>query len=330
MTEPVLPESATLLQAVDIAPFANRLAKNARHLHKWARRNDLQCYRLYDRDIPAFPLAVDWYDGRLHLQEFDTGWKQTPEQHYAWVMAVESAVSETLQVPKEQIWFKLRQRQRGETQYQKTGEEGEDFVVSERGHRFWVNLGAYLDTGLFLDHRNARQWVGELADGARFLNLFAYTGSFTIYAAAGGAVSTDTVDLSNTYQAWTARNLALNGFTGPQHRLHRADVFSWLREAVGRGDRYDLIVLDPPTFSNSKKMLGILDVQRDHPWMIRQCLSLLSPTGTLFFSNNLRQFELDAGIRAMAQVEDLSARSVPEDFRNQKIHHCYRIRHRAA
>lgn len=314
---------------IDTQAFRNRLAKNAKHWGKWARRQNIGCYRLYDRDLPEFPVTVDWYEGRVHLQEFDTGWQQTEAEHAAWAEAVRVAVAEMLSVPPDHIWFKLRQRQKGESQYEKTGDIGEDFVVQEGGHRFWVNLGAYLDTGLFLDHRNTRKRVGEMAAGKRFLNLFAYTGSFSVYAAKGGAVSSDTVDLSNTYQAWTARNFELNGIDTERHRLIRADVMAWLEDAVKVGFQYDLIVLDPPSFSNSKKMQGVLDVQRDHVWMVRQCLALLAPGGTLFFSNNLRGFEIDPCLDEWAEIRDISAQSVPEDFRNRRIHQCFQIRHKA-
>ncbi|WP_018152098.1 class I SAM-dependent methyltransferase [Leeia oryzae] len=313
---------------IDTAPLRNRLGKNAKHWGKWARRQQISCYRIYDRDIPEFPVAIDMYEDKVCIQEFDTGWKQTDAEHAAWGVAVKTAVSDVLGVSESQVWFKLRQRQKGEEQYEKTGEMGEDFIAHEGGHLFWVNLGAYLDTGLFLDHRPTRMRVGSMAQGKRFLNLFAYTGSFSVYAAKGGAVSSETVDLSNTYQAWTARNFELNQIDRTQHILTRADVFTWLREAVDEGKRFDLIVLDPPTFSNSKKMLGILDIQRDHPWLIRQCLSLLTRGGTLFFSTNLRSFELDPGIQAMADVKNISAQSVPEDFRNKKIHQCFSIQHR--
>lgn len=323
-----IPVSNEVVAAIDISPLRNRLLKNSKHWAKWAKRQDISCYRIYDKDIPEFPVAVDLYEDRVCIQEFDTGWKQTEEEHLAWGAAVKLAVIEVLGLPESNVWFKLRQRQKGESQYEKTGEVGEDFVVNESGYKFWVNLGAYLDTGLFLDHRPTRMKVGQLAKGKRVLNLFAYTGSFSVYAAMGGAISSETVDLSNTYQAWTARNFELNNISPIQHKMTRADVFSWLRDAVDERKQFDIIVLDPPSFSNSKKMLGILDVQRDHPWMIRQCLSLLARDGVLFFSNNLRSFEMDAGVVAMADVKDVTSSSIPEDFRNKKIHQCFEIRHR--
>ncbi len=310
---------------IDTASYSNRLRKNARHWGKWARRQGLRCYRVYDRDIPEFPLAVDIYHGRAHVQEFATAYPQTEEEHSAWVAAVCAATAEVLELPAEHLVFKQRARQRGLAQYEKTGSSGEDIVVEEQGHRFWVNLGAYLDTGLFLDHRITRRMVQERAAGKRFLNLFAYTGSFTVYAAAGGARESTTVDLSNTYQEWAKRNFELNGMGLNRHRLVRADVFAFLAGAVQRGERYDLIVMDPPSFSNSKKMQGVLDLQDDHPRLINDCLKLLIPHGELFFSTNLRTIRFQTEALAPCRVEEISQRTVPEDFRNKKIHRCWRI-----
>lgn len=309
----------------DFSVFANRLGKNARHWGKWARRQGISCYRVYDRDVPEFPLAVDLYADRVHLQEFDTGWQMSDEEHAAWVEGVRRSVSEVLQLPPSVISFKLRARQRGESQYEKTGASGEDFAVKEGGHRFIVNLEQYLDAGLFLDHRNTRRMVEQRAAGKRFLNLFAYTASFTVYAAAGGAASSVTVDMSNTYQDWSRRNFELNGMDLSRHQLVRADVFAWLEQAVAAGEKFDLIVMDPPSFSNSKKMRGILDVQRDHPLLINQCLKLLKPGGELFFSNNLRSFKLEPEKLSPCKIKDISSQTVPDDFRNKKIHQCWLI-----
>lgn len=313
-----------------LAEFANRLAKNARHWGKWARRRGIACYRLYDRDLPAFPLVLDWYAGEVHLQEFATGWVQTEEEHASWLEAACLAAGEALGVTPEKVHAKLRRRQQHRSsggQYQSEG-GGEDFQVEEGGLRFWVNLDAHLDSGLFLDHRLARARIRDLAGGRRFLNLFGYTGSFSVYAAAGGATSSVTVDLSNTYLQWAGRNLAANGFGPPAHALVRADAFVWLREAEAEGRRFDLAVLDPPSFSHSKKMAGVLDVQRDHVWLIRQTLRLLSPGGLLFFSTNLRDFELDAGIVAHKGCREITLETVPEDFARQRPHRAWLIQTR--
>lgn len=318
----------SIYQVTDISIFFNRLQKNFRHWAKWAKRRSISCYRVYDRDVPEFPVALDLYEQRAHLQEFDTGWQIGEEEHERWVESVRAVASEVLALPLSAISFKQRRRQRGLMQYEKTGARGEDFVVHEGGHRFIVNLEEYLDTGLFLDHRNTRRMVQEKAAGRRFLNLFAYTGSFTVYAAAGGAIRSTTVDLSNTYQDWARRNFELNGMNLEQHELVRADVFGFLDDEVRRGENYDLIVMDPPTFSNSKKMSGVLDVQRDHARLINQCLKLLPENGELFFSTNLRSFQLDEAALATKNIKEISSQTVPEDFRNKKIHRCWLIRRR--
>ena len=312
----------------DISAFANRLGKNAKHYLKWARRHDIEAWRLYDRDIPQYPYAVDVYGSQIHLQEYDTGWLMQPEEYETWLAEVLDAVAFITGFAPGQIHLKRRERQKGTQQYEKTGKAGADFTVQENGRRFWVNLEKYLDTGLFLDHRNTRKRVGEMAAGKRFLNLFSYTGSFTVYAATGGAVSSETVDLSNTYLDWARRNFALNGMDEAKHQIVRADVFQYLQTASEAGKQFDLMVMDPPSFSNSKKMLDILDIQRDHEKLIVGAMALLVSDGVLFFSNNLRSFELSAAVAQKYAVKDISKQSVPEDFRNKKIHQCWEIRHR--
>ena len=312
----------------DITAFANRLGKNAKHYLKWARRHNIEAWRLYDRDIPQFPFAIDVYGGQIHLQEYDTGWLMQPEEYETWLSEVLEAVAFITGFAPADIHLKRRERQKGTQQYEKTGKAGEDFIVHEHGRRFWVNLEKYLDTGLFLDHRNTRQRVGEMAAGKRFLNLFAYTGSFSVYAATGGAAASETVDLSNTYLDWARRNFELNGIDEARHQIVRADVFQYLQAAAQAGKPFDLIVMDPPSFSNSKKMLDILDIQRDHMRLIDGAMALLASDGLLFFSNNLRSFALDEAVAQKYAVKDISKQSVPEDFRNKKIHQCWEIRHR--
>ena len=312
----------------DITAFANRLGKNAKHYLKWARRHNIEAWRLYDRDIPQFPFAIDVYGGQIHLQEYDTGWLMPPEEYEAWLAEVLEAVAFITGFAPADIHLKRRERQKGTQQYEKTGRAGEDFIVHEHGRRFWVNLEKYLDTGLFLDHRNTRQRVGEMAAGKRFLNLFAYTGSFSVYAATGGAAASETVDLSNTYLDWARRNFELNGIDEARHQIVRADVFQYLQAAAQAGKQFDLMVMDPPSFSNSKKMLDILDIQRDHLRLIDGAMALLASDGLLFFSNNLRSFALDEAVTQKYAVKEISKQSVPEDFRNKKIHQCWEIRHR--
>ena len=311
----------------DLSAFANRLSKNFKHYNKWARKQGTDAWRVYDRDIPQVPLIIDIYGDHCHLQEYDTGWVMEDAEHDAWLNQAKECVSQMTGIDAQKIGIKTRRRQRGDSQYQKTGLGGEDFVVEEFGQHFWVNMEAYLDTGLFLDHRNTRKRIREEAAGKRFLNLFAYTGSFSVYAAAGGAVDSETVDLSNTYLDWARRNFELNAMDPVRHQLVRADVFQYLMSAVALRKNFDLIVMDPPSFSNSKKMDDTLDVQRDHGWLIEQSMKLLTPGGSLYFSNNLRSFKLDEKLPILYQVTDLSQQSVPEDFRNKKIHCCYQLRH---
>ncbi|WP_373753262.1 class I SAM-dependent methyltransferase [Neisseria weixii] len=312
----------------DITPFANRLGKNIKHLMKWAKRNQIEAWRIYDRDIPQFPFAIDVYGDHIHLQEYDTGWLMQPEEYEAWLDDVLEAVGFVTGFAPGQIHLKRRERQKGTQQYEKTGKSGEDFIISENRRRFWVNLDKYLDTGLFLDHRNTRKKVGDSAQGKRFLNLFSYTGSFTVYAATGGAVSSETVDLSNTYLDWAKRNFELNGINLAAHKIVRADVFQYLKSAEAEGKKFDLIVMDPPSFSNSKKMLDILDIQRDQMTLINGAMKLLASDGLMYFSNNLRSFELNPEVSEKYTVKDVSKQSVPDDFRNKKIHQCWEIRHK--
>lgn len=310
----------------DFSAFHNRLQKNLRHFDKWARRRGITCYRVYDRDLPDFPLAIDRYQEHVHVQEYKTRWEANNWEYVAWKKGMLECIREVMTLEAGQLHFKQRARQKGKQQYEKTGETGQDFVVEENGLKFQVNLDAYLDTGLFLDHRNTRQMVREHAQGKRFLNLFAYTGSFTVYAAAGGASASITVDMSRTYQDWTRRNLELNGFSLEDHQLVQMDVFQYLKEAVAAHKRFGLIVMDPPSFSNSKRMQEILDVQRDHPWLINQCLELLAPGGELFFSTNLRSFKLQEDEIKPCEISEITGQTLPEDFRKSKSHRCWLMR----
>jgi 23S rRNA (cytosine1962-C5)-methyltransferase len=307
----------------DLASLANRLRKSARHLARWARREGLAAYRLYDRDIPEYPYAIDRYDDWLHVQLFE-GRRELDDAAIAQHLA---AIGDALAVPRAQVVLKRRARQRGRVQYEKLADDAPGFVVSERGLRFEVNLNRYLDTGLFLDHRDTRRMVGAEARGRRMLNLFAYTGSFTVYAAAGGARETLSVDLSHTYHDWLRRNLRLNGLDDPgRHRQIAADVDRYLAEARAAGERFDLIVLDPPSFSNSKRMRTSFDVQRDHALLLARTLALLAPGGTLWFSTNRQGFALAPELAADPRWEEITARTVPPDFRRRLPHRCWRVR----
>jgi 23S rRNA (cytosine1962-C5)-methyltransferase len=307
-------------------PFHNRLRKNFRHLRKWAQRNDLTAFRIYDRDIPEYPYVVEWYDGRIHLVEYPR--RKSVRDGSLETLREEAleAVRTVLEIPRERIFTKTHQPMPwGQKQYERVDKGGEHFTVREQGLTFWVNLSDHLDTGLFLDHRNTRARVRSEAKGKRCLNLFAYTGSFTVYAAAGGASHTTTVDLSNTYLDWALENLKVNRLDGDAHVLERANALEWLEAAGGRKDRYDLIVLDPPSFSTSKRMKGTLDIQRDHPRLLALTLGLLKPGGVLYFSTNFTRFTLDEGSVGPVRHEELTPRSLPEDFSDTSIHRCWRF-----
>jgi len=304
--------------------FANRVGKNFRHFSRWARRLGIECFRVYDRDIPELPLVLDIYGDRAHLQEYSRISIDGPGQR-EWRKAMHAAAAEATGIPLDRVALKERHGQSPDAQYRKVDSRAEDFTVIEGGHRFIVNLTDYLDTGLFLDHRQTRALAGQLAAGRRFLNLFCYTGSFSVYAAAGGARESVSVDLSKTYLEWAGRNFQLNGMDLSRHRLEHADVRRFLEDEARAKQRYDLIALDPPSFSNSKRMQGVLDVQRDHVDLIRACVALLSPAGEMLFSTNLRSFRLDAEALSDLNMADISADTVPPDFRNKKIHRCWRI-----
>lgn len=309
--------------------LANRLRKRQRHLQKWARRQDVSCYRLYERDIPEYPAIIDWYDGVVVAWLYGRARDETAGQQSAWRAHTLAEIETGLDVTATQIFVKERVRQQGlETQYERLAQTGHIRLVREQGLVFEVNLSDYLDTGLFLDHRQTRALVRERAAGKRMLNLFAYTGSFTVYAAHGRAQFTTTVDLSPTYSEWAARNLAHNGFAvGKQHRIIAADCLQYLTDAVSRREQFDLIICDPPTFSNSKRMQqASFAVDRDHPALIQNCLRLLAPGGELFFSTNSRRFKLDrTAVPPPIHLTELTPQTIPEDFANKQIHRCWRL-----
>ena len=307
--------------------FANRLRKNLQRLDPWAERERIDCFRVYDADMPEYAFAIDLY-GRgarhVYVQEYappKTVNQESARERRREVLAV---LPELLSVPIAQVHSRVRKPQKGAEQYEKRESVAERHAVAEGGLKFWVNFRDYLDTGLFLDHRIMRAMLRSWAKDTDFLNLFCYTGSASVYAAAGGARSTTGVDLSNTYLDWAHENLLLNGFGGNNHELYRADCLAWLEEQEARGPRFDLIFVDPPTFSNSKRMDGVLDVQRDHVGMIRRSLKLLRPTGRLVFSTNYTRFKLDSEALADLAIEDISAATIPKDFeRHARIHRCF-------
>ncbi|WP_173633639.1 bifunctional 23S rRNA (guanine(2069)-N(7))-methyltransferase RlmK/23S rRNA (guanine(2445)-N(2))-methyltransferase RlmL [Paramixta manurensis] len=307
--------------------YANRLRKNLKKLDKWAHQEGIECYRLYDADLPDYNVAVDRYGEWVVVQEYAPPKTIDPTKARQRLFDVISATLSVLDVPTNRLVLKTREKQKGKNQYQKLSEKGEFFEVSEYNARLWVNLTDYLDTGLFLDHRIARRMLGEMSRGKDFLNLFAYTGSASVHAGLGGARSTTTVDMSRTYLEWAERNMRLNGLTGRQHRLLQADCLSWLHDC---DEQFDLIFIDPPTFSNSKRMEASFDVQRDHLALMKDLKRLLRKGGTLMFSNNKRGFKIDQeGLQALGlTAQEITSKTVSQDFaRNRQIHNCWLITH---
>lgn len=323
----LLPAEGELSQGAQM--LTNRLKKNLKNLRRWAKREGISCYRVYDADLPEYALAIDLYDGEkraVHVQEYEAPKTVDAEKALERLRDALAVIPELLEVSQDQLYLKVRRRQKGTSQYEKQDVSGGFFEVKENGLKFLVNLKDYLDTGLFLDHRVTRQMVGELAAGRRFLNLFAYTGTASVYAAQGGATSTTTVDMSNTYLEWAGKNLALNGFKGEKHQIIRANCLEWLKAEKEKGGQFDLIFLDPPTFSNSKRMENEFDVQRDHVELIEDAMALLGDEGVLIFSTNNRKFRLDQEKLSVWIIEDVSHKTLPKDFeRNPKIHYCWKI-----
>jgi 23S rRNA (guanine2445-N2)-methyltransferase / 23S rRNA (guanine2069-N7)-methyltransferase len=312
---------------------ANRLAKNLRELAAWAERERVACYRLYDADMPEYAFALDLYRSApapdaqrwLLVQEYAPPATVDRERARARREEVLSVLAEVTGVPAEATYMRVRRPQKGKSQYEKLNAGGRFEVVEEGGLRFEVNFTDYLDTGLFLDHRLTRARLRELAAGRRFLNLFAYTGAATVYAAAGGAASTRTVDLSNTYLDWARRNLDLNGLAGPRHHFERADCLEWVQRPVS--EQYDLAFVDPPTFSNSRAMEREFDVQRDHVALLQRVMDRLAPGGLLVFSTNLRRFRLDTNALGSVAVEDWTEATLPRDFaRRPRLRQVFALR----
>ncbi|MGZ5010298.1 MAG: bifunctional 23S rRNA (guanine(2069)-N(7))-methyltransferase RlmK/23S rRNA (guanine(2445)-N(2))-methyltransferase RlmL [Methylobacter sp.] len=309
--------------------FANRLKKNLKKLSSWAKQNRITCYRAYDADLPEYAVAVDIYQGDqtwVVVQEYEP--PKSIDQHKAdqRLAGLLAEIPRVLGISRDQVFLKIRRKQKSTDQYEKHGDEGRFYIIEEGGCKLLVNFEDYLDTGLFLDHRPIRMLIQKQAKDKRFLNLFAYTGSATVHAAIGGAKSTTTVDMSNTYINWAKKNMALNANEGT-HEFIQADCLEWLAtEAQLANRQYDLIFLDPPTFSNSKRMDEVFDIQNDHVQLINNAISLLSPGGVLYFSTNFRRFKIDMQALSDFIVEDISAATIPEDFaRNPKIHYCWRI-----
>lgn len=305
--------------------FRNRLQKVFRHLSRQAKRLSVSCYRVYDHDLPEFPCCIEFYGNHLYVAEYLRRHSMNDSDHELWLEKTLMLISEVLQVPNDKIFLKLRQRKAGRLgQYKKTGTELHEFIVEENGLKFIINLSDYLDTGLFLDHRITRQMVREESKNKNVLNLFAYTGSFSVYAAAGGANKVVTVDLSNTYLKWAERNLRLNLFSDTgKFQFERADVKKYLQNLSA--DHFDIVIMDPPTFSNSKKMEGFLDIQQDHAELINLCLQAMKKGGIIFFSTNFRKFVLDKEKILAASIKNITTATEPFDFEGKLNRVCFRI-----
>ncbi|WP_113625925.1 bifunctional 23S rRNA (guanine(2069)-N(7))-methyltransferase RlmK/23S rRNA (guanine(2445)-N(2))-methyltransferase RlmL [Pectobacterium peruviense] len=307
--------------------FANRLRKNLRKLEKWAKQQGIECYRIYDADLPEYNVAVDRYGSWVVVQEYAPPKTIDAQKARQRLFDVINATLSVLELPSNRLVLKTRERQKGKNQYEKLAQKGDFLLMEEFGAKLWVNLTDYLDTGLFLDHRIARKMLGEMSRGKDFLNLFAYTGTASVHAGLGGARSTTTVDMSRTYLEWAEKNLRVNGLTGRQHRLIQADCLSWLHNGH---EQFDVIFIDPPTFSNSKRMEESFDVQRDHLALMKDLKRLLRRGGTIMFSNNKRGFQMDvAGLTALGlNAKEITAQTQSQDFaRNRQIHNCWLLTH---
>jgi len=304
--------------------FRNRLTKVYRHRSKVARRQAIDSYRIYDHDLPEFPFSIEIYEGKVYVAEYKRRHNLSEEAYEQWMDKSLDVMAEILQIPVDNIFTKLRQRKAGrQGQYQKTDVTKNEFIVQENSLKFIVNLSDYLDTGLFLDHRVTRQMVMNECTGKRLLNLFAYTGSFSVYAAAGGASKVTTVDLSKTYLNWAERNMKLNGFESDRYETVHADVLQYIKTLSANS--YDLIVMDPPTFSNSKRMDDFLDIQRNHVELINDCMRILSDSGILYFSTNFTKFKLQEKELNVSAVKDITKATTPFDFEGKLKRWCFRI-----
>ncbi|WP_236652708.1 class I SAM-dependent methyltransferase [Chitinophaga vietnamensis] len=304
--------------------FENRLTKVFRHISKIAKRQHITCYRVYDDDIPEFPFSIEIYEDHAYVAEYHRKHGMEEEAHEAWLDTCLETISKVLNIPPGNIWVKQRQRKENrQSQYEKLSAESRAMTVHEAGLQFKINLSDYLDTGLFLDHRVTRSMVREEAKDKKVLNLFCYTGSFSVYAAAGGASHVTSVDLSKTYLAWAEENARLNNQDMRKHEFVHADVLQYLDTL--KLNTYDLVIVDPPTFSNSKRMKDFLDIQRDHAEMLNKILLATKKDGVVYFSNNYRRFALETEKINASSIKDITNQTLPFDFQQKMIRKCYRL-----
>lgn len=306
------------------SPFVNCIRKNYRHIKKWAKRTHTDCFRVYDREMHHYPFAIDFFAGRFCVHYFSPS-NVDDEPPSSLKEEVVLALRKIFGCDPSMIYWKTRKRSKETRQYEKIGESKEFFIVQEYGVRFKVNLVDYLDNGLFLDHRETRQIVAKVSKGKRILNLFAYTCSFSVHGAMAGASFTKSVDMSNTYTAWGRENFKINDLSLETHEIVRADCLKFLDEEIFSGIKYDIIIIDPPTISRSKKMDSLFDIQTDYVLLISKALKLLSKDGTIFFSTNSRKFKFDNTLFPQCTMIDISHQTLPIDFHDQKIHRCWKI-----
>ncbi len=305
--------------------FENRLLKVYKHKSKLARRQNVSCYRVYDHDLPEFPFAIELYEDKIYLAEYLRRHGMEDEVHDAWLESCKEIISKLLSVPTDKIYDRQRKKMHHRSQqYEKLNVQEEFFTVEENGLKFLVNLTDYLDTGLFLDHRTTRQMVRQECSDKRMLNLFCYTGSFSVYAAAGSAATVTSVDLSKTYLKWAEDNMVINRFKeSNKYQFIHADVKQYLKTL--KPDSFDLVVMDPPTFSNSKRMKDILDIQRDHVELLNDVLAATTPGGIVYFSTNFTKFVLEKELINAAEIKDITKATTPFDFEGKLKRWCYKI-----
>ena len=328
------------LPSKDIVAFSNRVQKNIKILSKWAKKNNIECYRIYDADLPQYAVAIDKYKNYLIVQEYQAPKQIVRTKAEDRLHDILIVLAQILPIPKENIIVKKRHRQ-NEKQYEKQEYQGDRLYVHEHNYQFVVDLHSYIDTGLFLDHRPLRKIIEKQAKDKNFLNLFCYTATASIYAIKGGARSAVNVDISQTYLNWAKNNFTLNNISKDKYELIQQDCFTWLNEQVrllqrkttAKAKKYDLIYLDPPTFSNSKRMLNTLDIQKDHKEIIDLCMQLLTMDGILYFSNHLKTFKLNQELLDSYKVTDITSQTIDKDFIRHitknigTLHHCWKIQH---
>ncbi|PNV74050.1 class I SAM-dependent methyltransferase [Leptospira inadai] len=309
--------------------FDNRLSRMSKHWKKWAKRREITCFRIYDRDIPQVPISVDIYEDYCLVSEYLNEYPLSEEDREKERSFIRSSILKILNISPDNLFWKRREQKKGSAQYEKMGDRAVSIIAREGGLKFKVNPSDYLDTGLFLDHRITRDLVRKESKDKKVLNLYSYTGSFSVYAIDGGAKRVTSIDLSKTYLDWSEENFRLNGMYPDEHEFLREDVTEWLRKERSnpRREKYDLIIVDPPTFSNSKKMRDIFDVQRDYSFLLNAVFKDFSePNAILYFSTNFRKFKMDRNALLWEDVQDLTKATHPEDFRNERVRSVWKMK----